>query len=178
MYVFVCAHTCAKLTHLDLSHNYLDIEHVIVPGIFPPSLHTLVLSGNPCCMGTRTGDDDQEEDFADHLIATLQIAYPNLVNILVAVDGAGHLTELSDERGATESAQPVNSEAAAAEWGEGEGEGEDGSSSESPPLPTLSVDEVLREVVDRNCRMQAMDLMDVSQLVQVGGKRYVSVSMS
>ncbi len=142
------SHLFTQLQYLDLSYNQLTAEQFSESAsvLLPSSLTTLLLHGNPCF---------STEAVRDEIMGNLQTQYPNLLNIIITSSESATNEESSnaclDGIEVKEFGLQVKTPFTA----------------DGDPLGSLDADAVLREVVDRKCRLQALDLMDISKFVKV-----------
>jgi Leucine-rich repeat (LRR) protein len=131
----------SRLHLLDLSNNLITSESLNSSiGLLPQNIRTLILTGNPC-----TGDK--------YVLDAVQKSCDGL--IIIANDTteiSNRLSELKIDALKIDSLKIVDYK------GEYEGDVED--------IP-LNADEVLQSLVERKCRLQNMEVFDITKAVEV-----------
>lgn len=132
----------SRLHLLDLSNNLITSDSLISSiGLLPQNIRTLILTGNPC-----TGDKcvlDAVQKSCDGL------------NIIAndTTETSNRLSELKIDALKIDSLKSVDYKG-----GEYEGDVED---------TPLNADEVLQSLVERKCRLQNMEVFDITKAVKV-----------
>lgn len=132
----------SSLHFLDLSDNLITSESLNSSiGLLPQNIRTLILTGNPC-----TGDK--------YVLDTFQKSCDGLKMIVNdTIETVDQTTELKINALKIYSIESMD-------YKGGEYEGDVG---DTP----LNVDEVLQSLVERKCRLQNMEVFDISKAVEV-----------
>jgi hypothetical protein len=137
-----------KLHSMDLSDNLIDAKGLRAEPL-PPNLRSVDLSGNPCAASSSVIEKLQEDYPNVHIVTKARQSYPSITaasNDSAATNPATSAASLHSSSSSSSSSLSPSSSSLSLSL----------SSSQNKEGGYLDSEEVLREVVDRKCRLQAL----------------------